>query len=157
MFQEVDQNSLTETFLFLEISQDDFSKMRPLQHDRLLILMESDQRVMIKFLGNDGPDAHQIAPKLAAQFGEDAYALRTVQFWIDEVPRGREDLHDLPRSGRPREDDLTSRIQSLLDENPFESARSMVDTLHVSHATGFRYFHQELGFQCFHLRWLPPG
>jgi hypothetical protein len=65
--------------------------IRPLKHVKFFILMESDQRVISKFLVNDGLDAHQIAPNLAAQFGEDAYALRTVQFWIDEVRRGRED------------------------------------------------------------------
>jgi hypothetical protein len=155
MLQEVNKSSSTETFLFLENSECDFSMIRPLKHVRLFILMEYGQRVIIKFIVNDGLDAHQIAPKLAAQFGEDAYALRTVQFWIDEVRRAREDLHDAPRSGRPWEDDLAARIQSLLDENPFESACSMAETLHVSHATVLRYLHQELGFQGFHLRWVP--
>jgi hypothetical protein len=46
----------------------------------LAILMEYEQRVIIKFLFNEGPDARQIAERLRAQFHEDAYALRAVQF-----------------------------------------------------------------------------
>jgi hypothetical protein len=42
--------------------------------------MEDEQRVIIKFLFNEGADARQIAERLRAQFHEDAYALRTVQF-----------------------------------------------------------------------------
>jgi hypothetical protein len=41
----------------------------------LAILMESEQRMIIKFLFNEGADAHQIAERLRAQFHEDAYAL----------------------------------------------------------------------------------
>jgi hypothetical protein len=135
----------------LENSQCDFSTIRLLKHVGPFILIEYNQQVIIKFLVNDGLDAHQIAPKLAAQFGEDAYPLRTVQFWIDKARKGRENLHGAPRSETLRQVDLISRIQSRLDENPFQSARSMTDTLHLSNAPVLRYLHQELRFQCFHL------
>jgi hypothetical protein len=66
----------------------------------LAVLMEYEQRVIIKFLFNEGVDARQMAQKLRAQFYKDAYGLRTVQFCITEL-RGREDLHDGVRTGRP--------------------------------------------------------
>jgi hypothetical protein len=62
--------------------------------------MDYAQRVIIKFLFNDGLDAHQIAEKLKAQFSEDPDSLRVVQFRLtrcDEVEKtfttspGRED------------------------------------------------------------------
>jgi transposase len=62
--------------------------------------MEDEQRLIIKFLFNDGLDADQITEKLSAQFNEDAYSLRTVQLWIGELRRGRQDLYDALRSGR---------------------------------------------------------
>jgi transposase len=95
----------------------------------LAILMEYGQRVIIKFLFNKGADARQIAEGLRAQFHEDACALRTLQFWITELRRGREDLHDEPRTGRPSVENLPTKIQELLDEKPFESARSMAEIL----------------------------
>jgi hypothetical protein len=54
--------------------------------------MEHDQRVIIKFLFHEQcePDCR----KLEAQFHKYAYSLRSLQFWIDEIKGGREDLHD---------------------------------------------------------------
>jgi hypothetical protein len=40
--------------------------------------MGHDQRVIIKFLENEGVDARQIAARLQAQFDEYDYQLRTV-------------------------------------------------------------------------------
>jgi hypothetical protein len=37
--------------------------------------MEYDQRVIIKFVWNEGSDASQIAARLQAQFAEHAYQL----------------------------------------------------------------------------------
>jgi hypothetical protein len=42
--------------------------------------MEYDQRMIIKFLLNEGPDACDIADKLQAQFGEHVYVLRMIRF-----------------------------------------------------------------------------
>jgi hypothetical protein len=54
-----------------------------------LFMMEYDQRVIIRFLWNDGIDANQITARLQEQFSEHAYKLRTVRFWIAEVRFGR--------------------------------------------------------------------
>jgi hypothetical protein len=51
----------------------------------LAILMEYEQRVIIKLIFNKGADARQIAERLRAQFHEDAYPLRAVQFWVTEL------------------------------------------------------------------------
>jgi hypothetical protein len=47
--------------------------------------MEYDQRMIIRFLWNDGIDAYKIAHRLQAQFGEHVYAFRTIPFWIAKV------------------------------------------------------------------------
>jgi hypothetical protein len=51
-------------------------------------MMEDDQRVIIRFLWNEGIDVNQIAARLQAQFGEHAHKLRTVRFLIAEVRFG---------------------------------------------------------------------
>jgi transposase len=117
---------------------------------KLDILMEYEQGVIVRFLLNEGSDTRQIAEGLRAKFHEDAYPLRTVQFWIMEVRLGREDLHDEPRMGRPSAEDLTAKIQELLDQNPFESARAMAETLQVSHSTVLKHLHEDFHFQSFH-------
>jgi hypothetical protein len=117
--------------------------------------MEYDQRVIIKFLFNERPDANQIVENFESQFHEDAYSLRSVQFWIGEIKRGREDLHDAQGSGRRLIESLTPQIKVLFNENCFVSARSIAETLQVSHSTALEHLHEDHGFQSFHLRWVP--
>jgi hypothetical protein len=51
--------------------------------------MEHDQRVIIRFLWNKWIKANQITVVFQAQFGEYAYKLRMVRFWIPELRFGR--------------------------------------------------------------------
>jgi transposase len=75
--------------------------------------MDHDQRVIIKFPWNEGANVRQIAARLQARFVEHAYQLGTVQFWIAEMRRGRQDLHDEIRSGRSPLDVLESKILAI--------------------------------------------
>jgi hypothetical protein len=77
--------------------------------------MEHDQRVIIRFLSNEGIDAHKIIHRLQAQFGEHIYALRTVRFLIAEVRIGHQGLHDEICNGRCPVDDLGAEILAILD------------------------------------------
>jgi hypothetical protein len=95
--------------------------------------MQFDQRVIIRFLYNEEADAHEIFRRLEAQFGDSSDALRTLKYWIGEIRRGRKDLHDEIRSGRPALDELDARILAILSKSPFESARSIAETLFVIH------------------------
>jgi hypothetical protein len=72
--------------------------------------MEYDQRVIIRFLWNDGVDAHEIIHRRQAQFAEHTCQIRTVQFWITEIRIGRQDLHDEIRTGRPPLDCLDIKM-----------------------------------------------
>jgi hypothetical protein len=97
--------------------------------------MEYDQRVIIKFLWNEGADIHQSAARLQVQFAEHAYQLPTVQFWITEMRHGRQYLDDEIRNGRPPLDDLHSKILVILDKSPFESAYSIAERLLIGYST----------------------
>jgi hypothetical protein len=119
-----------------------------------LFMMDCDQRVVIRFLWNYGIDAKQITARPQAQFGEHAYKLRTVGFWIAEVRFGRQDLHDEIRTRRSRIDDLDAKILATLDKYPFEFAGSIAERLRVGHATGLEHLHVSIGFKSFHLRWM---
>jgi hypothetical protein len=113
--------------------------------------MEYDQRVIIKFLLNEGADARDIADRLQAQFDEHAYKLRMVQFWIAEVRLGRQDLHDEICTRTPPLDDLDTKILAILDKSPFESACSIAETLHIAHSIMLLPLYDSIGFRSFHL------
>jgi transposase len=96
--------------------------------------MEHDQRVIIKFLWNEGANARQITARLQRQFAEHVYQFQTVQFWITEIRSGRQGLHDEIRSGRPSLDDLDGKNLARLDKSPFESAHSIAERLIVAYS-----------------------
>jgi hypothetical protein len=116
--------------------------------------MEHDQRVIMKFLWNETADAHQIAVSLQAQFAEHVYQLQTVQFWIIEIQRGRQDLHDEIRSGIPSQVDFDRKILAIFDKSPFKSAHSIAERQLVAHPTVLQHLHESLGLKTFHLHWV---
>jgi hypothetical protein len=71
---------------------------------------ERDQKMIIRFLHNRRADAHDITQRLQAQFAQDVYALRIIQFWIGEVSRNRQDLHNENDMGRSPLDDLDRKF-----------------------------------------------
>jgi hypothetical protein len=113
--------------------------------------MDHDQKVIIKFLSNDGVNTRQIAARLQAQFAEYDYQFRTVQFWITEIRGGRQDLHDEMRSGRPPLDDLDGNILAILDKSPFESAYSIDERLLIISSPVLQYLHESFTFKSFNL------
>jgi hypothetical protein len=127
--------------------------------------MEYDQRMIIKFLLNEGADARDIADRLQtdcrqimdrlqAQFGEHAYQFRMVQFWITEVWLDRQDSHNEIRIGRPLLDDLDAKILTILDKSLFKSTRSIAETLYIAHSTMLLHLHDFIHFRLFHLHWM---
>jgi hypothetical protein len=116
--------------------------------------MEYDQRVIIRFLWNEGIDAHEIIYRLQAQFSEQADALGTVRFWIADVRPGRRDLHDEIRTGRLLLDDFDAKGLAILDKFPLESARSTAEIVNVAHSTVLLHLHDFIGFRPFHSHWV---
>jgi hypothetical protein len=117
--------------------------------------MECDRRVIIRFLWNDETNAYEITRRLQAQFDEHVYTLWTVRFWITEVRLGGQDLHDEIRTGRLPLDNLDDKILARLDESPFESARSIAETLYIARSTVLLHLHDSVGSRSFHLHWMP--
>jgi hypothetical protein len=115
-------------------------------------LIEYDQRVIIRFLSNDGIAADEITTRLQAQFSEQTYKLRTIRFWTGEVRFGRHDLHNAIRTGRRLLEDVDAKILAIVNKSPFDSELSMAARLRVSHATVLNYSHLSIDFKLFHLR-----
>jgi hypothetical protein len=115
-------------------------------------LMEYDQRVIIRFLSNEGISADKITTRLQAPFAEHAYKVRTVRFWIGEVRFGRQDLHNEIRTRRPLLDDVDTKFLAILNKSPFESTCSIAKMLRISHAIVLNHLHLPIGFKSFHLR-----
>jgi hypothetical protein len=91
---------------------------------------------------------------LQTQFGEHAYVLRTVRFWIAEVRISRQYLHDEIRTGRSPLDYLDAKILGILDKSFFESACSIAETLIIVYSIVLLHLHDSNSFRSFHLYWV---
>jgi hypothetical protein len=79
---------------------------------------------------------------LQAQFAEYDYQHQTIQFWITEIWRGYQDLHDEIRSGRPPLDDFDGKIFTILDKSSFESAHSISERLIIAYSIVLQHLHK---------------
>jgi hypothetical protein len=113
--------------------------------------MALEGRIIIKFLTDEGLDAHQILAKLQTHFRERVYALRTVRFCIE---RSAEDGKTRIASG-PALDYSDTAILRIIGKSPFESARSIPHLPKISYSAVLDHLHEVLGFKSFHLRWVP--
>jgi hypothetical protein len=96
VLQELIKISINQIYISYASHRDSLPLVRTTYDVKALIRMEYERQVIIKFLFNNGLDPRQVVKKLEIQLHEDDYSLRTVQFWIAEVRRRREDLHDEP-------------------------------------------------------------
>jgi hypothetical protein len=113
--------------------------------------MEPDQRIIIRSLCKEHFSPEDIHAHLEAQFGDATSSGRSVQWWCQYVRRGREDLHDKVRPGRPPIEFLDIGILALLEEQPFHSAYLIAKALSVSHSTILSYLLERLGMKNSHL------
>jgi hypothetical protein len=61
-------------------------------------------------------DCRQIGDRVQAHFGEHAYKIRMIGFWIAEARLGRQDLYDEIHTGKPSLDDLDAKTLAILDK-----------------------------------------
>jgi hypothetical protein len=111
--------------------------------------MDSEQRVIVRFLYREELAPAKIHTRLKAQYGDDAYSLRSVQHWCQFVRQGRENRHDDDRVGRPTLDFIDFKIIAFLDREPFYSAYSLADAISILHSIILRYLKNSLGMKTF--------
>jgi hypothetical protein len=82
---------------------------------------EVERRVIIKFLRFKGMKLVDIHHELTEIFGEEAYALTRVKYWIHQLKTGRTIMTDDVRPGRPSIHHVDGLILKQLTESPFAS------------------------------------
>jgi hypothetical protein len=118
--------------------------------------MKYDQRVIIKFLWNEGTDVCDIAKRQTS--GTVWWTCLSISNDLILDYRGtirRQDLHDEICTGRLPLDDLNAKILAILDKSPFESTHSIAERLLVAYSIISRHLHDSVSFKSFHLNWVP--
>lgn len=114
-----------------------------------------EQRYVIKYLHRKKTKTEDIVKELKDVYGKEALSRSRVYYWVKEIKLGREDLNDLPRSGRPIDEQLINTIQDHITNEPFASARKMALELNISHDTVRRCLIEYLGMKSMNLKWVP--
>jgi hypothetical protein len=66
-----------------------------------------------------------------------------------QMHKAEKNLHDDHHSGRALLDYINTKIISILENAPFESARSTAQVLNVDHATVLHCLREKLGFKSY--------
>ena len=90
-----------------------------------------EQRYVIMYLLRKNMRILDIVKELKDVYGDEALSKTQVYFWVKEIKMGRKDLNNLPKEGRPIDEQLIVSIQDHLKKEPFSSSRKIALELHV--------------------------
>ena len=113
-----------------------------------------EQRYCIKHLKLLGYQGNEIVSQLHEWFGDESLSRTQVYYWIGELNRGRTDLSDALRSGRPRHTYIDDEILAWIKVDPYASCREIASKVGSSGATVHRRL-TELGYKNYLLTWVP--
>ena len=116
------------------------------------------QRVIIKFLFNEGVKATEIHQRLHKQFEEECLSLRTVFEWCKSFQDGRERVSNLPHAARPASAVNLGNIQKvdqLIRSNRRISVNEIAGILNMSVGSVYAIVHGKLKFSKVSARWVP--
>ena len=102
--------------------------------------------------------ARIIYDELCSVFGDQAPALRTVEWWSKLFREGREDVEDEERPGRPITETTSENIEqvrSLINDNPHITIQEMEVQTGLSHGTIHRIISDHLNLKKLTARYIP--
>ena len=108
-------------------------------------MTEIEQRYSISFLLKKQMQPKDIINEIQNTYGDDAYCVASIYFWIKEIKCGRKSLSNIPSEGRPIDDDVDYIISQQLKINPHISARKIAKKAHCSISTVLNHLHHFFG------------
>jgi hypothetical protein len=117
--------------------------------------MEVEQRVIIKFFRFKGMKLVDIYHELIEVFGEEAYALLRVKYWIHQLKTGRTIMTVDVRPGKRSIDHIDALILKQLTETPFASVRSLSQDAEIRKTTVWLRLTESVQFKSRHFKSAP--
>ena len=117
-----------------------------------------EYRAVIRFLLLEGENATNIHKRLSNVCGKSSPSYSTVASWVSEFKRGRKDLNDEPRAGRPVSQSTAEnvdKVHQLVLENRKISIECIVQETGLSTGTVHTILHEHLSMSKVCARWVP--
>ena len=110
--------------------------------------LKFEHRAVIKFFTLRGNNATEIEKELHGVYGDSTPPYRTIAWWVAEFKRGRDNLEDDPRSGRPATavtEENVERAENLVKENRRIKLKELEATLGIGRPAIVSILHEHLG------------
>jgi len=117
-----------------------------------------EYRSVIKFLIRLGKTNENIQEQLRQAYGNNCPHKATIYRWINEFKRGRSQVHDSERSGRPVDattEEMVKRVDNLIKSDRRISIEGIEAQLPISHGTICSIIHDHLGYSKICSRFVP--
>lgn len=120
-----------------------------------MYVYQMDQRYAIMFLLKKNMKPKDIIKNLQETYKDACLSESQIYFWIREIRCGRTNLNDLPKPGRPVDEQLTVSIQRQHSNDKSASARKIARSLNVSPTTVVDHMRNRIGMKLVFLRNIP--
>lgn len=106
-----------------------------------------EYRSVIKYLFKKGLSGTEIFADMQSVLGNNAPSRGTIFNWVAELKRGRTDINDESRSGRPKTattTEIVEQVHVIVTEDPSLTTREIADTIAISTERVRHILHEEL-------------
>ena len=117
--------------------------------------LDEEIRVIIKFLWSQGKRPSEILQEIRLSDPCKHVSRVTVYKWFKRFKDGNCDCEDRERSGRPLKKGIREIVAESIEDDPYQSARTLASALHVDKNTVCSILKNELKMKKVNAHWIP--
>lgn len=115
-------------------------------------------RAVIKFFYLEGKTASEIKNRMDGVLGDNSPSFSTISFWVSEFKRGRTDIRDESRSGRPKTattPEFVAQVKEMVQQDRRVKVREIGEAIGISSERVLHILKEQLGMRKMCARWVP--